>query len=265
MFVKNKHDNTCKIVGMAVEESAPRKRLSIPWVLPDKCKEAWHLTAYVADFWAWDQWISFCHSFLPLGTCRGMFPQPPPQSEAKLGLVIKEIAAPGKHKLPKVVSSTHFNIWWLEICSIYDEKILDKAVRNMSLEHNQSSQRMKAFLHIHSLTYLCCGSLPLPTPSLTQLQELVCPLPPGTGVSGPLSSPGSSQGWVMLYLEPRAMWAPSPIVIGNEGKMRWRCLKVLIKVKKWSLSISGAFFESSKHGDRLCCICHIFTVVSNTC
>ena len=111
MFVKNKHDNTCRIVGMAMEESAPRKRLSRPWVLPDKCKEAWHLTAYVADFWAWDQWISFCHSFLPLGTCRGMFPQPPPQSEAKLGLVIKEIAAPSKHKLPKVVSFQHILIY----------------------------------------------------------------------------------------------------------------------------------------------------------
>lgn len=70
-------------------------------------------------------------------------------------------------------------------------------------------------------------------------------------------------GLSMLYLEARAMWAPSPIVIGNEGKMRRRCLKVLIKVKKWSLSRSGAFFESSKHGDRLCCTCHIFTFVSN--
>lgn len=67
----------------------------------------------------------------------------------------------------------------------------------------------------------------------------------------------------MLYLEARAMWAPSPIVIGNEGKMRRRCLKVLIKVKKWSLLRSGAFFESSKHGDRLCCTCLILTFVSN--
>lgn len=40
-------------------------------------------------------------------------------------------------------------------------------------------------------------------------------------------------------------------------------LKSLNKSEKMKPVTSGAFFESSKHGDRLCCTCHIFTFVSN--
>lgn len=217
---------------------------------------------------------SLCRWFLSLGPVHFLLSQfsalrnlwghvpPVPTSEAKLGWVLKEIAASSKHKLPKEVSFQHIlthddlrfvllmmKRYWTKPWEICHYNTI-KAVRGWRL----------SYIFVLSPTCAVGPRLSPPPHSCSYRNRSVfCLQVLGSQVPFP-----PQEGWVMLYLEPGAMWAPSPTVIRNEGKMRRRCLKVLIKVKKWSLSISGAFFESSKHGDRLCCICHIFTFMSNT-
>lgn len=103
---------------------------------------------------------------------------PPPQSEAKLGAAgaggRRNYCSPQAQSSKDGAFSTCFKILcWLEICYVYNEKILDKAMRNISLEHNQGGQSVEAFLYVHSLAHPQCRSLVPGHPLAAQLPPTV--------------------------------------------------------------------------------------------
>lgn len=83
-------------------------------------------------------------------------------------------------------------------------------MRDISLEHNQDSQRVEVFLCVHSLTYPWfvgpCSLPPLAPPACSHCYlNTVASLPPNIGVSVFPFSLCSPQGRVMLYLEPKVV------------------------------------------------------------